>query len=87
MTDEQKALYIQTQKKSKMTDEQKAAFIQGQAACAMIECQGMLAANKERESRGEALAYNQKSFQNIIDFYCIHHTDVTDFYRGVGKFS
>lgn len=68
-----------------MTDEQKAAFVQAQAVCAMIECQGMLAANKEREDRGAALAYDEESFQNLINCYCIHQNDVIAFYQGRGK--
>lgn len=63
-----------------MTDEQKAAFIFSQSICALAEIEGMKAENKYRERRGEATAYNEKSFFDVIDKYGIHHNAVVQFF-------
>ena len=40
---------------------------------AEIRMQAMIAANKEREINGEALAYDEKAFTGLIDEFGIHH--------------
>jgi len=37
------------------------------SVAAFIECQSMIAANMERESRGESLAYGEDSFLRLKD--------------------
>ncbi len=56
-----------------MTDEQKATYIQSQSTCAFIEAQAMIAANKEREDKGEAPPYDQNAFRNLLNEYWISH--------------
>jgi hypothetical protein len=36
------------------------------AICALIEALGMQAENKQREHRGQSLAYTEESFRNLI---------------------
>lgn len=38
-----------------------------QSVAAFIECQSMMAANMERERRGESLAYGEDSFLKLKD--------------------
>ena len=38
-----------------------------QSVAAFIECQSMIAANMERERRGESLAYGEDSFLKLKD--------------------
>jgi hypothetical protein len=40
---------------------------------AEIEMQGMIAENKQREHRGESLAYDEKAFFDLIEKHNIHH--------------
>lgn len=56
--------------------ELEAAYIVSQSACAIIEAMGMVAANKDRESRGFAIAYDEGAFQEVIEKYGIHHNAV-----------
>ena len=39
---------------------------------ARIDMESMIVANKERESRDEAMAYDEKSFVDLIDKYAIY---------------
>ena len=59
-----------------MTDEQKVAYVQSQSLCAFIETQAMIVANKEREAKGEALAYDEKAFRELFSAYSINHNEV-----------
>lgn len=52
-----------------MTDEQKAAYIMANAVAANIMSLSMQAANTERESRGESLAYGEGAFVDLIAEY------------------
>ncbi len=52
------------------------AFVQSQVTCALIELEGMKAANQEREYRGESLAYCERDFLNLLIKYPIQHNDV-----------
>lgn len=49
-----------------MTEEQKASVLNARVTCAMIRAMGMQAENALRERKGEALAYNEQAFLNII---------------------
>jgi hypothetical protein len=40
---------------------------------AEIEMQGMIAENKQREHRGESMAYDEKAFIDLIEKHNIHH--------------
>jgi len=40
---------------------------------ARIELEAMLATNKEREHRGETLAYGEDAIRSLIDKFSIHH--------------
>ena len=52
-----------------LTDAQSAAYINGQAAMLNAEIAGMMAANQCREHQGEAQAYGEEAFQEVIDRY------------------
>lgn len=65
-----------------MTDEQKAAFINSQAACAMIDAMGMVAANTERTTNGNTIAYDEAAFQGLIERYQIGHNSVLTLFHG-----
>ena len=59
-----------------MNDEQKASYVFTQAVCALLEMEGMKAENKQRELRGESLAYDHKAFCDLILQYGIGHNSV-----------
>ena len=48
---------------------------------AEIEMNAMIAENKQREALGESMAFNDKSFMDLIEKYSIHH-NAFPFYRG-----
>jgi len=52
-----------------MSEERSVTIVKSQIACAMIEMEAMIAENKEREMRGESLAYNGDAFTALIDKY------------------
>lgn len=56
-----------------MNENERAVFLMSQTACALIEMEGMKAANIERESHGYALAYGEEAFLALIEKYGIHH--------------
>jgi len=43
-----------------------AALLMSRCACAIVTCCGMLAENQIRERRGEAAAYDEGAFQQVI---------------------
>jgi hypothetical protein len=59
-----------------MISEENAAFINSQTACALIEMQGMVAANTLREDQGHTIAYDESAFLKLIEKYGIHHNAV-----------
>lgn len=59
-----------------MTQEQKAAYVNAMAACATIEAIGMQAANDQRLSLGQSIAYDELAFQQLLDKHGIHHNAV-----------
>jgi hypothetical protein len=65
-----------------MTPEQRAAYIMAMAACAMAEVAGMQAENQARAHRGEATAYNEQAFNDVISRNGIHHNAVLTLFRG-----
>lgn len=65
-----------------MTPEQQAAYIMAQAASAMIEAIGMAAENLQRDRRGEAIAYNEQAFTDLILKYGIYHNATIGFFTG-----
>ena len=62
-----------------MTAEERAAFIISQSVVAMIEAMGMVAENDVRKHRGEAMAYDEYSFQQLIERSGIHHNAAVNF--------
>jgi len=65
-----------------MTDEQNIVYTEGIILQARIELEAMLAANKEREQRGESLAYGEDAILAIRDNHSIHHNGlVTNIWR------
>ena len=65
-----------------MTPEQQAAFIHAQAACAMIECAGMQAANRHAELSGQHPPYGHQDFLNIMKSCLVGHNEVLTFFQG-----
>ena len=65
-----------------MTPEQKAAYIVAQAALLNAEIEAMKAANLERVHRGEAMAYSEYAFLDIINEYSIlDHNNIMQYLR------
>lgn len=64
-----------------MTEAQKAAYINAEAVSALIEAMGMHAENQQRAQRGEAMAYSDKAFFEIINKYGIHSNAVVAFFH------
>jgi hypothetical protein len=48
---------------------------------AEIEMNAMIAENKQREVLGESIAFNDRSFMELIEKYNIHH-NAFPFYKG-----
>ena len=59
-----------------MTSEQQAAYIFAQSVCAMADIAGMQAENQSRLHRGEAIAYAEQAFLDVINRYGISHNAV-----------
>ena len=59
-----------------MTPEQQAAFVFSQSVSALIEAVGMVETNKGRLARGEAMAYSEQDFTDLIRKYGISHNAV-----------
>jgi len=67
------------------TAEQKqAAYLISQSVCAMIKAMGMTAENQYRTQRGETIAYNDKSFFDLIEEYGIHHNGAMAIIESLG---
>jgi len=66
-----------------MTEEQQAAYIQSQIACALIEMEGMKAANIARERHDFTLAYSEADFMALLEQYDIDHNSVVGLFRGI----
>ena len=64
-----------------MNEQQKAAYIFSQSVCALIELEAMKAANKERELRGEMLAYHEEVIMELFSKYSIGHNDVIGYFH------
>ncbi len=59
-----------------MTAEQTAAFVNAASSRAVIRAMAMQAANYERVSKGEALAYSEDAIANLIEDEGIGHNSV-----------
>lgn len=57
-------------------DFQNIVYIFGMAVGAMIEMQAMIAANKERENQGLALAYDETAFTKLQEDYQLYHNSI-----------
>lgn len=64
-----------------MTPEQKAAYVIAMAANLMGEVAGMQAENKQREHRGEGMAYYESDFLAAIDRANIRPEDVQKLFQ------
>jgi hypothetical protein len=56
-----------------MTPEQQAAYVIAMSACVMAETAAMQAENQHRANRGEAVAYAEQAFMDLIEKHGIHH--------------
>lgn len=63
-----------------MNSERELLYFKMELLQAEIEMNGMIAENKIRESNGDALAYDEKSFLSLIEKHGIHHNQFP-FYR------
>jgi len=64
-----------------MDEMQRAAYVISQAACLMAETAGMQAENQMRKHRGEAPAYCEKEFQDLILRSGMYHNAVVEYLR------
>ena len=64
-----------------MTPEQKAAFVFSQSVAAMAAIESMKVTNRERVSKGNTEAYDEKAFLEVIDNYNIGYNDVVGLFR------
>ena len=63
---------------------QNIAYVMTQNTSAQVELNAMLAANQERERRGESVAYNYETIMEIIDKYQLSHNAVIiNLHRGI----
>lgn len=65
-----------------MNELQQIAYVQAQVACALIELEARKVANEERRARGEALAYAEEGFRDIVRNLGIDHNSVLETLRG-----
>lgn len=65
------------------TPEERAAYVNSRAAAAMITALGMVAANKEREARGESQAYPEKAFMDLVTEYGLYHNNIVEILQGL----
>jgi hypothetical protein len=65
-----------------MTPEQQAAYVIAMAACVTAETAAMQAENQQRSHRGEAVAYNEQAFTDLINRYGIHHNAILSMFHG-----
>lgn len=64
-----------------MDEISRAAYIISQAVAAYIEAQSMIMANKEREIKVMAFAYDEAAFYDLIDKYGIGTNTVIEYLR------
>jgi hypothetical protein len=64
------------------TPEKRIAYINAMVTCANIELAGMIAENKQREIKGESMAYVEDDFKRIILTHGIHHNAVITYLNG-----
>lgn len=58
------------------------AYFMSESTCALIEAMGMQAENKQREHRGESMAYVEADFAKLLEKYQLGHNAVIGgFYR------
>ena len=57
-------------------DLQKIVYIFGMAVGGMMKMQSMIVANKERESEGKTLAYDEAAFAELQDEYQLYHNSI-----------
>ena len=66
-----------------MNADEAVAYVYSQSVCALIELEAMKAANRDRQGRCEADAYDEKAFFDLIERYGIHHNGVIGIFREV----
>lgn len=64
-----------------MTSAQAAAYVSAQSAAMLAELEGMKAANREREARGEAMAYGEDAFMALAGRFGVNHNAVIDLFQ------
>ena len=65
-----------------MNEESRAALLNSQVACAIIEAQGMTAANKQEEYEGKCPMYDCREFSLIIERYGLGYNKVISMLQG-----
>lgn len=68
-----------------MTPEQAVAFIKAQTISAQAELLAMMAANREREAAGYALAYDEDAFRSVPENFGITYNQVVEFFRTINE--
>lgn len=63
-----------------MTPEQSAAFIAAQAVSAFARVMGMQAENMQRQSEGNAMAYVEMDFENVVHEHVLEFDEVIKFF-------
>lgn len=59
-----------------MYELQRLAMVIGNAAGGLIEALGMVAANQERLANGHTIAYDERTFHNLIDQRGLGYNDL-----------
>ncbi len=65
-----------------MDEQQSAAYVFAMAIGGLIEALGMQAANQERLSNCQAIAYDEAAFQKVVDERGLHHNSVLTIFHG-----
>lgn len=60
-----------------MNEEQRLMYVRGMLLNYEIQLHAMITANKEREAKGEALAYGEEAFLKLVN-YVNHNTILTE---------
>ena len=64
-----------------MTEKQKLVYVKGMIVAAEIELAAMKAENVAREIAGQAPAYGEKQFMDLISNYSLHHNGLMESLR------
>lgn len=57
-------------------------YLLSQITCAQIEMNAMMAENQQRQHLGQAMAYTEEAFIELIEKYDLSHNAVLSYLRG-----